>query len=81
MSKLNVQPEKVDIYAVGFLRDFKLWRNGKRSLKQSWFWFKKSWYRKSYWNGYLAESDNKPRCGKGWTKAAAMRSWKRIPEL
>lgn len=69
------------VYAVGFLRDYKMWRSGQRSLKRTLYWFKRSFTRKSYWNGYLAETDDKSRCGKGWTKKAALKSWDKIPKL
>lgn len=81
MARFNGNKTEPDIYAVGFLRDWKLWRSGGRSFKHTWGWFKKSWTRKSYWNGYLAETENKSRCGKGWTKNRAYKSWQRIPEL
>jgi hypothetical protein len=78
MSKLLIGTTEVDIYTVGIYRDF---RNLKtQGLKAFWFWFSRSWMRKSYWNGYLAESGNKDRCGTGWTKRGALRSWKKIPE-
>jgi hypothetical protein len=73
--------QEVDIYAVGLLRDLKSWRSGRWTFLEFFGWFRKSWTRKSYWNGYLAESDSKARCGTGWTKSRALNSWKRIPEL
>ena len=74
------------VYAVGILRDFKEWRKGTRGkgwrgIKETWYWFRTSCTRRSYWNGYLAETENKARCGRGWTKRGAIRSWRRIPEL
>lgn len=69
----------VHIYAVGFLRDFLMLKNGQRSFKHTWSWFKESWKRRNYWNGYLAEPREMPmgihKCGKGWTKRAALRDW------
>ena len=42
------------VYKVGIYRDFeKLKKDG---FKVFWYWFKTSWTRKIYWNGYLAES-------------------------
>lgn len=73
--------KKPDIYAVGLLRDLKSLQSGRWNIRQFLFWFFRSWHRRSYWNGYLAESENKSRCGRGWTKRAALRRWERIPEL
>jgi len=67
------------VYAVGLLRDWKMYRNGNRSLKTTLYWFSKSWARRSYYNGYLAETEDKHRCGRGWTRKAALRSWAKIP--
>jgi hypothetical protein len=73
---VNQEP---NVYKIGIYRDLeKLKRQG---FKIFWYWFKSSWMRRSYWNGYLAETENKSRCGRGWTKKQAIRSWKRIPEL
>lgn len=41
--------------------------------------FRRSWRRRSYWNGYLAEWHYAPegvrhtKCGRGWTRRAALR--------
>ena len=43
------------------------------------FQFKQSWFKKHYWNGYLAEWHYPPAnvmiytCGHGWTKRRALR--------
>lgn len=79
MSKHIVNGTEVEVYKVGLLRDFEKIKS--KGFKNFWYWFKTSWKRKSYWNGYLAESENKSKCGKGWTEANAIKSWKRIPEL
>ena len=79
MGKYIINGTSVDVYKVGVYRDIdKLKKSGFRSF---WRWFKTSWSRKSYWNGYLAESENKARCGTGWTEKQALNNWKRIPEL
>lgn len=79
--------EHVDIYAVGLVRDIHTldshlanpkhwtrsaaWRTFRRSVARS-------WRRRSYWNGYLAEPYDWPaglrRCGSGWTRGRALRS-------
>jgi hypothetical protein len=70
---------EVDIYPVGLLADLKHFRG------DWWVWgrrvavarfvrsVRRSWRRRSYWNGYLAEVDLPiaTRCGRGWTKVRA----------
>lgn len=74
----------IEVYPVGFLRDWKkLTRSKKHKMKHPWKtffrWFKQRWYRRSYWNGYLAEWHYPPygmkhyKTGRGWTKRAAKR--------
>lgn len=81
---MNMEP---DIYPVGVLRDLKQaaarWCAGQKlkAISTFWYWFKTSAGRRSYWNGYLAESEDKAMAGTGWTKAQALRSWRRIPQL
>ena len=68
--------KKPHIYKVGIYRDFDKLRN--KGFKVFWYWFIRSYGRKSYWNGYLAESEDKHRCGKGWTKRQAYNNWRKI---
>jgi hypothetical protein len=70
---------EVDIYPVGLLADLKhfrghWWTRGRRyALSRLVRSFRRSWRRRSYWNGYLAEVELPvaSRCGHGWTKARA----------
>lgn len=71
--------EHVDIYPVGLLRDLKHFRAWRReSLQYAIGRLRRSmrmgrWRRRSYYNGYLAESSaNVPRCGHGWTRRRAL---------
>lgn len=93
---LESSERPVDVYPVGFLRDaLQVWRAFrlrrqlppgvvKSEARKYARWFRRSWRRKSYWNGYLAEptwpGDQSPqwrRCGSGWTKRRALRSLSR----
>lgn len=79
----------IETYPVGILRDIKtlrqrlahpgshysrLW-HARNALR----WFARSWNRRSYWNGYLAEWHYCPegvkhtKAGRGWTRRAARR--------
>jgi hypothetical protein len=79
--------ERIDIYPVGFIRDVGTLdahlANPKRwSRRAAWRTFSRavarSWRRRNYWNGYLAEPYDWPvglrRCGSGWTRGRALRS-------
>lgn len=69
----------VDIYPVGLLHDMKhlrgrWWTEGRRvALARFGREVRRSWRRRGYWNGYLAEAHTSlgPRAGHGWTKARA----------
>lgn len=75
----------IEAYPVGFFQDLRRLRVNNhvvgrgRAFKNFWYWFKRSYKRRSYWNGYLAEWHYPPegmrhtQCGKGWTKKAAIR--------
>lgn len=67
-----------DVYAVGFLSDLREARrsgNWRAKLR----WFRRSWRRRSYWNGFLAEHEACPHnAGRGWTRHAACRRVERI---
>lgn len=66
------------VYPVGALRD---WQEARRGLgwRNRWRWFTRSWRRRSYWNGYLAEHAGCPHnAGRGWTRRAALRRVERI---
>lgn len=85
--KLTNRPT-VDIYPVGLLSDLCLFRGAwrhdpmkghrRRALRRLWRDFARSWRRRSYWNGYLAEVEGPPRCGHGWTKRRALRDLDRV---
>jgi hypothetical protein len=70
---------EVDIYPVGLLADLKhfrgdWWVRGRRvAVARFVRSVRRSWRRRSYWNGYLAEVDLPiaTRCGRGWTKVRA----------
>jgi hypothetical protein len=71
---------ETDVYAVGLLRD---WLHARRTgeYRLRWRWFCRSWRRRSYWNGYLAEhAQCAHNAGRGWTKRAASRRVARICE-
>lgn len=87
---------EIHIYPVGFFRDVKkLWgalkhaptiAYKKRALRSFVYWFSRSWTRRSYWNGYLAEPTPFPeglrKCGTGWTRfGAAMDLRKKLEGL
>jgi hypothetical protein len=71
----------IEIYPVGALAD---WKHGRLRLGvRNYLWYqiqRRNWRAvRSYFNGYLAEWDYPPegmkhyRCGRGWTKRAALR--------
>lgn len=71
-----------DVYPVGLFRDVRnTWdrlhaprKRGRRAAIRSFcYWFGRSWRRRSYWNGYLAEVDAGWRAGHGWTPGRARR--------
>lgn len=82
--------ERVHIYPVGFLRDLihtwnaarraRSWSETRQRIRSFRRSFLRSWRRRSYWNGYLAEptwdvdGPQWRRCGTGWTRNAALRS-------
>jgi hypothetical protein len=63
----------VNVYPVGVVRDVL-----KRQVR---FWFSRSWRRRSYWNGWLAEPQSwvvgLSGIGRGWTPGLAVRSLRR----
>lgn len=63
------------VYPVGLLRDLVSLRTGRFTARQFARWFRASWRRRSYWNGYLAEPVSEAvtftRCGTGWTQRRA----------
>lgn len=74
---------KVDVYPVGFYSDarrfwHRLRRGEERAWRHFWYWLRRSWHRRSYWNGYLAEPYHCPpgltKVGRGFTRKAARRS-------
>lgn len=80
------EPRGIETYAVGFFRDVgDLYRRVKHKQKElhPWkaffYWFVRSWNRKNYWNGYLAEWHYPPdgvhihMTGHGWTRKRALR--------
>lgn len=51
-------------------------------LRGFWSTLRRSWRRRSYWNGFLAEPVDLPddawtRCGHGWTRRRALRDLRR----
>ena len=67
---------EVRIYPVGLFRDLIALRTRRFTARTFTRWFRRSWRRRSYWNGYLAEHvGNLPhtRAGHGWTKRRALR--------
>ena len=79
---------RVDVYPVGFYSDLKrAWgearlrsvREGAGRLARD---VRRSWRRRSYWNGFLAEPYHMPpnvaRCGRGFTRTGALRSLARL---
>lgn len=83
-------PTEIEVYPVGVLLDLRNLRRKLRhpghgmtrwrELRAAARWFRRSWRRRSYWNGYLAEVHYPPaglthrRAGRGWTRRAAARS-------
>jgi hypothetical protein len=75
----HVNHDSVDIYPVGLLHDLKhlrgrWWAEGRRAAFNRFRReFARSWRSRSYWNGYLAETDLPiaKRAGHGWTKMRA----------
>ncbi len=77
-------PNVISIYPVGFYGDLrslrvllqmKNWSGARDRLR----WMTRSWHRRSYWNGYLAEVDYPTAlihrtCGHGWTRRRALSS-------
>jgi hypothetical protein len=78
----------IDVYPVGLLRDLRLvWLTMRRTpghaawaLRKLRRNFCRSWRRRSYWSGYLAEpttSNVWTRAGHGWSKTRARRDFDR----
>lgn len=79
----------IETYPVGVLRDIRTLRmrlrhpggfyTRRNAVRFFFKWFARSWNRRSYWNGYLAEWHYCPegvrhtRAGRGWTRRAALR--------
>lgn len=80
----------IETYRVGFFHDLHIlrrrlvnpggwWGNRRDGIRAFARNFARSWRRRSYWNGYLAEWHYCPvgvmhsRCGRGWTRRAALR--------
>lgn len=69
----------VDIYPIGLLGDLRQmrvewWVHTRRGALRGFVRrFARSWWRRSYWSGYHAETDSPcaTRCGHGWTRARA----------
>lgn len=83
-TELGAQETAVSVYPVGFMSDLLAVRARLvHGAPISWRWrieqFRRSWRRRSYWNGFLAEVDYPPaglthtRCGHGWTRRRAAR--------
>ena len=79
-TKIHSDVSYIEAYPVGLLRDWKLRKikSGVRYLKIQ--IKRRSWRAvRSYFNGYLAEWHYPPegmkhyKCGRGWTKRAAIR--------
>ena len=83
MAKLDAV-SGVDVYRVGALHDlwhlYRMVRVGQfrqAATKARWLWRRRQALlaRRSYWNGFLAETDSRvPRCGHGWTRKRALAS-------
>ncbi len=85
---------EVDVYPVGLWRDLRQFGHGahrprrsRRLLHALRYPFRQArkgnWRAvRNYFNGYLAEPTSWPdgvtRCGKGWTRRAALRDWQRV---
>ena len=74
------EPDVIDVYPVGFYSDV---RSLLMSLRVGHWWdiryrvrgIARSWRRRSYWNGYLAEVGHPVAlCGHGWTRRRALLS-------
>lgn len=71
-------PGVIDVYPVGFYRDLRNligilavghWWDASHLLR----WIARSWRRRSYWNGYLAEVGHPiAMCGRGLTRRRAL---------
>lgn len=83
----GARPE-IDIYPVGLLEDLLFLTNTVRKLGRGvklvhlrhatttlYRGFQRSWRRRSYWNGYLAEDPTGGSAGHGWTKRRAYKRW------
>ena len=74
------EPDVIDVYPVGFYSDV---RRLLMALRMGHWWdisyqvrrIARSWRRRSYWNGYLAEVGHPVAlCGHGWTRRRALLS-------
>lgn len=71
----------ISAYPVGALMDWLAWRSLPRIARMAWRMYRHGGRRalRNYFNGYLAEWHYPPegvnhyRCGRGWTKRAAIR--------
>lgn len=82
----------IDVYRVGLWSDVHRaigeWKHSphpharRRAVRNLAYWVRRSWRRRSYWNGHLAEPTPFPeplhRCGTGWTRRRALRSLERL---
>lgn len=74
------EPSEIDVYPVGFYRDIRGLLMAARighwwDIRYQVRWIARSWRRRSYWNGYLAEvSHPTVLCGHGWTRRRALLS-------
>ncbi len=74
------EPGVIDVYPVGFYSDVRRllmalrmghWRDISYQVRR----IARSWRRRSYWNGYLAEVGHPVAlCGHGWTRRRALLS-------
>lgn len=82
----NDEAPTISVYPVGLFRDIRdIWvdRHGtvagsRARMRHRLHWIARSWRKRSYWNGYLAEVNYPGRlkhttCGKGWTRKSAAR--------
>lgn len=78
----TTQRTTISVYPVGFMSVLLRFRHGSpKRWNLRWVArdIRTHWRRRSYWNGFLAEVDYPPagllhtRCGKGWTRKAAVR--------
>lgn len=76
--------DEIDVYPVGWLRDWQSGHRWRRPMRYLWRQVKAGHWRdaKNTFNGYLAEPVSWPdglrRCGSGWTKARALKSLDRL---